>query len=65
MIRVLSIVIALNLAACTEMPRVIAGCPADGCGAEETAPAEGRRGLENRIILWLFTVLTFPFMAKG
>lgn len=65
MLRVLSIVIALNLAACSDNAGLTAGCPANVCGTEETAPTPRLQGLENRFVLWLFTVLTFPFMAKG
>lgn len=65
MLRVLSIVLALNLAACSQTTGLTGTCPANDCSTEETAPAPRLEGLENRFVLWLFTVLTFPFMAKG
>ena len=63
--RVLLIVLALNLAACSETTGLSGACPANDCGTEETTPTPRLQGLENRFVLWLFTVLTFPFMAKG
>ena len=65
MLRVLWIVVALNLAACSNLPESFVRCSADDCQSEETALDQQRYGLENRIILWLFNFLTFPFTVKG
>jgi hypothetical protein len=58
-------VLTLNLAACSTLPGPTEQCSLEDCHSTETALDERHNGLENRFVLWLFKLLTFPFTAKG
>jgi len=62
---VLATVITLNLAACSDFPGYASGCETYICSREKTASTEVFQRLEDELVLWIFTFLTFPFMVKG
>lgn len=62
--RVVLIIIALNLAACADMRQSNVECAPPEFNTAEPAPSERFQHFENRLILWLFTILTYPFVEK-
>lgn len=62
--KVFLIILVLNLAACADMRDSVNALAPRPSAASEMPPSERLAYFENRLILWLFVIVTYPFAER-